>query len=244
MFNNISKFIIVVATFVFCTNTASAQDPAFSQFYANPLYLNPAFAGTNVCPRVNLNYRDQWPGIGRTYVTTSASWDQHIRSIGGGLGVVVSQDRAGAGNLNTSHASLLYSYRLRVNNTFAMKAGFEASYRMIQLDWSNLTFGDMIDPQYGFVYPATVGDMPIGTTVRDYERDKLGYYSSFNVKFSYVIYQKIKSSYFVFFNFNVPFYYSQQPEQSNLLNANSISPEKQLNLQFNRFSSFGVGFNF
>ena len=22
-----------------------AQDPAFSQFYANPLYLNPAFAG-------------------------------------------------------------------------------------------------------------------------------------------------------------------------------------------------------
>ena len=24
----------------------SAQDPHFSQFYANPLYLNPAFAGT------------------------------------------------------------------------------------------------------------------------------------------------------------------------------------------------------
>ena len=59
------------------------------------LYLNPAFAGTNVCPRVNLNYRDQWPGIGRTYVTTSVSWDQHIESIGGGLGIAVSQDRAG-----------------------------------------------------------------------------------------------------------------------------------------------------
>ena len=23
-----------------------AQDPQFSQFYANPIYLNPAFAGT------------------------------------------------------------------------------------------------------------------------------------------------------------------------------------------------------
>jgi hypothetical protein len=86
-------------------------------------------------------------------VTTSASWDQHIQAIGGGLGVIVSQDRSGSGNLNTSHASLLYSYRLKVNNTFAMKAGFEVSYRMIQLDWTELTFGDMIDPQYGFISP-------------------------------------------------------------------------------------------
>ena len=153
MFNNISKIIITISVLFFVTNTSYAQDPAFSQFYANPLYLNPAFAGTNDCPRANLNYRDQWPGVGRTYVTTSASWDQHIQAIGGGLGVLVSQDRAGAGNLNTSHASLLYSYRLKINNTFAMKAGFEASYRMIQLDWTDLTFGDMIDPQYGFIYP-------------------------------------------------------------------------------------------
>ena len=155
MFNKISKLILLFAVAFFTSIDLKAQDPAFSQFYANPLYLNPAFAGATDggCPRANLNYRDQWPGVGRTYVTTSASWDQHIQAIGGGLGVLVSQDRAGAGNLNTSHASLLYSYRLKINNTFAMKAGFEASYRMIQLDWTDLTFGDMIDPQYGFIYP-------------------------------------------------------------------------------------------
>ena len=56
MFNNIFKVIISVFALIFITNTASAQDPAFSQFYANPLYLNPAFAGTNDCPRVNLNF--------------------------------------------------------------------------------------------------------------------------------------------------------------------------------------------
>ena len=137
------------------TNTANAQDPAFSQFYANPLYLNPAFAGASAdgCPRATLNYRDQWPGIGRTYVTYSVSYDQHIDGIGGGLGIIVAQDRSGNGNLNTSHASLLYSYHLEVNREFSIKAGFEASYRMISLDWSNLTFGDMIDPKYGFIYP-------------------------------------------------------------------------------------------
>ena len=82
MYKNITKILIALSALVFTTETASAQDPAFSQFYANPLYLNPAFAGTNICPRVNLNYRDQWPGyrknlcynfcfMGQTY---SSNW--------------------------------------------------------------------------------------------------------------------------------------------------------------------------
>ena len=58
-------------------NEVKAQDPTFSQFFANPLYLNPAMAGTNICPRISLNHRNQWPGIGKTYVTYSASYDQY-----------------------------------------------------------------------------------------------------------------------------------------------------------------------
>ena len=177
MFNKISKIIIAVSACLFITNSAYAQDPSFSQFYANPLYLNPAFAGTNECPRVNLNYRDQWPGIGRTYITTSVSYDKHISAIGGGLGIMVAQDRAGAGNLNTTHLALQYSYRLKVNNQFAVKAGFEASYRMIQLDWTDLTFGDQIHPQDGFVYQ-TQEDLVNNPTSRnfpDFSAGLLGY---------------------------------------------------------------------
>ena len=181
MLNNLSKIIIIVSTLLFLTNPASAQDPAFSQFYANPLYLNPAFAGTNECPRANLNYRDQWPGIGRTYITYSASWDQHIQAIGGGLGVLISQDRAGAGNLNTSHASLQYSYRLKVNQKFEVRAGFETSFRMIQLDWNNLTFGDMIDPQAGFIYPTqeNIANNPTSKNFPDFSAGLLGYSENF-----------------------------------------------------------------
>ena len=183
MFKNISKILIAISAFLFISNTAQAQDPAFSQFYANPLYLNPAFAGATPkgCPRANLNYRDQWPGIGRTYVTTSVSWDQHINAIGGGLGIIVSQDRAGAGNLNTSHASLLYSYHLEVNRKFSVKAGFEASYREIRLDWGDLTFGDMIDPQYGFIYPTNENITNEKQTVSfpDFSAGFLGYSENF-----------------------------------------------------------------
>ena len=68
-------FILALA----CLNMdLKAQDVAFSQFYANQLYLNPALAGSARCPRVTLNYRNQWPGIPSTYVTYSASYDQYV----------------------------------------------------------------------------------------------------------------------------------------------------------------------
>ena len=177
MLNKFSKIFIAISICLFMSNEACAQDPAFSQFYANPLYLNPAFAGTNECPRVNLNYRDQWPGIGRTYITNSVSYDQHISAIGGGLGILVTQDRAGAGNLNTTFFSLQYSYRLKVNNQFAMKAGFEASYRTIKLDWSELTFGDMIHPRDGFIYGTQedIDNNPTNKGFPDFSAGLLGY---------------------------------------------------------------------
>lgn len=129
-----------------------AQDAEFTQFYANPLYLNPALAGTTRCPRVNLNYRNQWPGISGTYVTYSASYDQHIDVIGGGLGLLVINDKAGQGTLTTTNVSGMYSYLLNITREFSLKFGAQATYFQKSIDWSKLTFGDMIDARRGFVY--------------------------------------------------------------------------------------------
>ena len=76
-------FILCLIVFVAIGYKAKAQDPAFSQFFANPLYLNPAMAGTDICPRLSLNHRNQWPSIGKTYVTYSASYDQFAEKLGG-----------------------------------------------------------------------------------------------------------------------------------------------------------------
>ena len=111
MFNKISKLILLFAIGIFTSIDLKAQDPAFSQFYANPLYLHPAFAGAapKGAPRTNLNYRDQWPGIGRTFITTSVSYDKHVDKVGGGLGVLILNDRSGDGNIQLNSASLIYS---------------------------------------------------------------------------------------------------------------------------------------
>jgi type IX secretion system PorP/SprF family membrane protein len=131
---------------------AQAQDPEFTQFYANPLYLNPAFAGTAMCPRVVMNYRNQWPALSGTFVTTSASYDQHVESLYGGLGLLVTNDKAGEGTLTTTNISGIYSYQLALSRSFSIKAGFQATYFQKTLDWDKLTFGDMIDERRGFVY--------------------------------------------------------------------------------------------
>lgn len=130
-----------------------AQDPEFSQFFANRLYLNPAYVGSERCPRVMLSYRNQWPGISGTYVTQHASYDQYVDAISGGIGVAVMHDVAGAGGiLKTDWMSGMYAYKLNVNRFFTISAGFQVTYAQKSVDWSKLNFGDMIDPKRGFVY--------------------------------------------------------------------------------------------
>lgn len=67
-----------------------AQDPYFSQFYANRVYLNPAYAGLDAGSQLTLNYRDQWFGLpdgGSTpfqsgFRTLNATYNQRIPCIG------------------------------------------------------------------------------------------------------------------------------------------------------------------
>jgi type IX secretion system PorP/SprF family membrane protein len=100
---------IVLGVFV----ELKAQDPQFTQFYANPTYLNPAFAGTARCPRICLNYRNQWPNLSGTYVTYSASYDQHFDALAGGIGILITTDDQARGTLKTTTASFMYSYLYR-----------------------------------------------------------------------------------------------------------------------------------
>jgi type IX secretion system PorP/SprF family membrane protein len=143
--------LVVLSGFCF-VGDVKAQDPHFTQFYANPLYLNPAFAGSHRCPRVCFNYRNQWPNISGTFITTSASFDTRVDAISGGLGFHFLNDRAGQGTMGITNFSAMYAYQLTITREFSMAFGLQAAYRQKKLDWSKLTFGDQIDPKYGFIY--------------------------------------------------------------------------------------------
>lgn len=179
-----TKRILLSACFavflgVFMGNDLKAQDPEFTQFYANPLYLNPAFAGSMRCPRLVMNYRNQWPGISGTYITYSASYDQHVEAIAGGLGFLITSDDAGQGTLKKTNISAIYSYYLPVGRNFSIKAGIQATYYQFSVDWSKLTFGDQIDAQLGFINN-TNEIAPAGSNSNvDFSAGILGYSSTF-----------------------------------------------------------------
>lgn len=169
------RLIAVVLLSLASISYSYSQDAQFTQFYANQLYLNPAFAGTARCPRFVLNYRNQWPSIPGNYITYAASYDQHIEGISGGLGFQAMHDRAGSGTLNTTQVSAMYSYQLPVNRKFSMRFGMQATFMQMGLNWDYLNFGDEIHPRYGFVLPTAEIPGPPNVYKPDFSAGVLGF---------------------------------------------------------------------
>jgi type IX secretion system PorP/SprF family membrane protein len=146
------KYLFILSFLLSNQQEVFAQDPTFTQFYANPLYLNPAFAGSNKCPRISMNYRNEWPNLSGNYITYSTSYDKYVKNIKGGLGLLATYDQQGKGTISTSMLGLIYSYHLKINRKFTLLFGARAAYYQKTLDVTKLTFGDMIDPRKGFIY--------------------------------------------------------------------------------------------
>ena len=144
------RLLLYFLIFFFTTKVGSAQDPEFSQFYAAPVYLNPAYAGTTFNPKIHLNFRDQWPALAHAYVSYAVSYDQYIEALHGGIGVVLLGDRAGGGIYQSIQAAAIYSYQLNISDKFAIKAGFQGTFIQKRLDLTKVFFYDQIDPIGGF----------------------------------------------------------------------------------------------
>jgi len=118
---------LFIGILVSTTVGVRAQDPEFSQFYANPLYLNPAMAGVEGTAKVFLGYRNQWPGATSPYSTYMASYEQYLEPLQGGIGVHVMNDRQGGGVFNTISLDAVYSYHLKVSRELTVTGGLQAS---------------------------------------------------------------------------------------------------------------------
>jgi type IX secretion system PorP/SprF family membrane protein len=130
---------------------SEAQDPQFSQFYSNPLYLNPAFAGTSTYPRIVTNYRNQWPSSGNTFVTYNLSYDQYVLGMKGAFGVQALYDREVNGNINTVQSSFVYCYHTKVNDRLFFTSAIQAGFVMKQFNTRDLIFPGMINQENGSI---------------------------------------------------------------------------------------------
>ena len=129
-----------------------AQDPEFSQFYANPMYTNPAFAGSE-CGRIATAYRMQYYGLPGGFVTFNGSYDQRNDKIHGGLGIMFTNDKSGEGLLTANHVNAIYAYELNTKKDISFRFGIQGGFFQKSLQWDKLRWGDQILAQLGFVNP-------------------------------------------------------------------------------------------
>lgn len=123
---------------------AFGQDPQLSQFYAAPMYLNPALTGNTNQDRLALNYRLQWPAIGPGYKTYAVAYDHRSAGLNSGFGGMVMHDRAGTQGLSFTQMAFNYSYEARLNRRQAIRGGIRAAYTLRTVDWGNMLFADQV----------------------------------------------------------------------------------------------------
>ncbi|TRX70836.1 PorP/SprF family type IX secretion system membrane protein [Carboxylicivirga sp. M1479] len=127
---------------VFCSFTAVAQDPHFSQFYANPLYLSPSLAGATDGGRLIVNYRNQWPEVSKAFSTYSISFDNFFSKFNSGIGFYLIQDKAGSAGLTTTNAAFQYSYNLVISDYWQIIPAIQFAYGNKAVDFSKAIFPD------------------------------------------------------------------------------------------------------
>ena len=152
---NFSRALYFCTLCLLYTYSVEAQDPIFSQFYAAPLQINPAFAGAGYAPHLGAAYRNQWTGFNNAYRTYAVYYDQSLDRLNSGIGFNLEGDNAGDGILRTMRFSALYAYRLKISDGLAVKIGVEAGFQQTALDWDQLVFPDQIDPLGGPVITTT-----------------------------------------------------------------------------------------
>ena len=112
--------------------TAHAQqDPQFTQYMFNSLYVTPAFAGVEGVTQLTAMHRSQWLGYESSFndggapTTQLISFNSPIYKLKSGFGVYAVNDKLGPQNNIEAHA--MYAYHLGLKDSklsFGLKVGF------------------------------------------------------------------------------------------------------------------------
>ncbi len=128
-----------------------AQDAQYSQFYANPLYLNPAFAGTANNTRINLNHRILFPNLPQAFSSYSVSLDYSAARYNSGFGFLMHTESEGTIDLQSNTGSFIYSYHLVIHKTLVVQPAMKFGHTIRSFDQTKLVLGDQLDFGGGIV---------------------------------------------------------------------------------------------
>lgn len=137
-------------------------DPHFSQYYAYPLWLNPALAGAiDGDYRVSANYRSQWNNISNPFSTVGVSAD-FVTNKNLNLGLNVLNQTAGDAGYNylNAYASVAYTgIKFGAQGYQRLVIGLQAGLLSRRFDPTKFQYGDQWNPITGYNPGNGTGEM-------------------------------------------------------------------------------------
>lgn len=112
-----------------CCGVKAQQDPNYSMYMFNGLFINPAYAGSQEVISLMAIYRDQWVGVDGAPQTANISVHTPLPQDQYALGLVVSNDRISLAN--TFNVTPSFAYRLKLGKSrlcFGVQASFAYYY--------------------------------------------------------------------------------------------------------------------
>ncbi len=127
-------------------------DPHFSQYYAYPLWLNPALTGViNGDLRVNANFKNQWASIGDPYRTGAVSVDYRpTEKVGVGLNIINQAAGSAGFNYFAAYGSFGYGIPISTDGNKRLNFGVQAGVINRSFDMNRLQLGSQYDPSTGY----------------------------------------------------------------------------------------------
>ncbi|MFK7947118.1 MAG: PorP/SprF family type IX secretion system membrane protein [Saprospiraceae bacterium] len=171
--------------------TITAQDPTFSQFNFNKLYLNPAFAGHNGGTSFNFNNHHHLVRVPGEYRVTSASMDTQSPCNNLGFGLMFMNEQEGVVPIQRNTFALSGAYifdkvfkeyfkGLKFDNDkeLAFSVGLALKYVQVAVNTDNAIFSSQLDNIRGIVGTAPITNAMLGNT--DYVDSDIGFVGVYN----------------------------------------------------------------
>jgi type IX secretion system PorP/SprF family membrane protein len=141
-------YTYILSLFFFCVvGAAEGQDPHFTQYYATPQLINPAYTGVfNGNLRIGTTYRQQWSSLGAPFNTMAVGLDGKVfndevyHQNPFNIGVVFQSDKTLKGALSSNNLTATAAYHVPLNRegTQSLGIGLSGMYGQRNFNFTNL----------------------------------------------------------------------------------------------------------
>jgi type IX secretion system PorP/SprF family membrane protein len=140
------KIITTIAFGILSLGAFSQQDAGFSMYFFNPMYINPAYAGSREVLSGSLVHRSQWIGMAGGPTTQSLSLHSAIPNSRIGLGLAVYNDDAGP--MKNTGINATFAYHLPINSTTKLSFGITGMMNNIRVGFDQINIDNKNDPSF------------------------------------------------------------------------------------------------